>query len=84
MYITPDIFALREPQIYTLRINLYYFYKFYLQIVYIIVKSIKKYPKIPVFLLTIEFVCCYNLIVRDNQLSYQGRREDTAHVSTHF
>ena len=42
MYITPDIFALREPQIYTLRINLYYFYKFYLQIVYIIVKKHQK------------------------------------------
>lgn len=39
MYITPDIFALRAPQIYTLRTNLYYFYKFYLQIVYIIVKK---------------------------------------------
>lgn len=45
MYITPDIFALREPQIYTLRINLYYFHKFYLQIVYIIVKKHQKISK---------------------------------------
>lgn len=45
MYITPDIFALREPQIYILRINLYYFYKFYLQIVYIIVKKHQKISK---------------------------------------
>ena len=45
MYITPDIFALCEPQIYILRINLYYFYKFYLQIVYIIVKKHQKISK---------------------------------------
>ena len=42
MDITPDIFVLRAPQIYTLRINLYYFHKFYLQIVYIIVKKHQK------------------------------------------
>lgn len=45
MDITPDIFALRAPQIYTLRTNLYYFHKFYLQIIYIIVKKHQKISK---------------------------------------
>ena len=38
----------------------------------------------PFSILTTEFICCYNLIVRDKQLSYQGRREDIAHVSNYL
>jgi len=49
MDITPDIFALRAPQIYTLRTNLYYFHKFYLHIVYIIVKKHQKISKNTLF-----------------------------------